>query len=111
MDLQKKTAETKENNDTEEDDMEDDMDDPRKWRFCHKDRRIDSMLSVYHEISSESPELQKKLYPSWIRRTTNYFKEIEPTMDVPKEIKVCLELAKSVVENNVISSPVVGSNE
>ena len=96
MDPAKTTAKTNKKETTEEDDM----DDPKKWRVGHEDQRIDSMLSVYHEISSESPELQKKLYRSWIRRTTNYFKVIEPTMDVPKEIKVCLESAKSVVEKN-----------
>ena len=63
-----------------------------------KDPRMDLMMSVHNEIAGQPLKQQKLLFPSWIRRTTNYLQQIEQTQEIPKAMKECLENAKSVVE-------------
>ena len=59
----------------------------------HKDQQVNLILSVHDEIQTQSIELQKTLYPSWINRTNNYFKDLE----MPEDVKICMRKAKALV--------------
>ena len=81
----------------------------RQWRVCHKDHQVNLILSVHDEIESQSIELQKMLYPAWIKRTDNYFNGKKDS-EIPLDVQACMTKAKMVVDGGSRTDSTTGSN-
>ena len=78
-------------------------DNARQWRTCHKDPQVNLILSVHDQIESQTIEVQKMLYPSWIDRTNNHFKDTRES-DIPTDVKAWLMKAKAVLDGESVSN-------